>query len=70
MKIPYQGKEIEAIEIEPITSDEKWNVYKLSDGELLCTKTILISVFKATNEITPDGKPLYMTKTEIIIKVK
>ncbi len=70
MKIPYQGKVIEANEIEPVTSDEKWNVYKLPNEKLLCIKTNLISVFEAVDEKTPDGELVYIIKSSTIVKVK
>ena len=68
--INYQGKQIEATEIEVITANEPWSEYRLQDGKLLCVKNVLISVYKAVNEKTPDGKPLYMTKNQNIVKVK
>ncbi len=70
MKIPYQSKSIEVNEVEPVTSDEKWNIYKLPNEKLLCIKTNLISVFEATEEKTPEGETVYIVKTNTIIKVK
>lgn len=69
-KVPYLGKQIEAEEVETTSSDEKWNTYKLSDGHWLSIKTILVRVFRASHETTPEGLPLYIVNTQTIIKVK
>jgi hypothetical protein len=68
--INYQGKQIEANEIEVITSNEGWNEYQLADGKVLKVKTVLISVCRASNEKDNDGQPLYLTKTSQIVRVK
>jgi ribosome-interacting GTPase 1 len=70
MQVPYQGKTIEAEEVEVLSADEKWNTYKLSNGIWLSIKTVLVRVFAATTEKSPNGEPLYMTNTQTIVKVK
>ena len=70
MQIEYQGKLIEVTEIEVLTENEKWNEYQLADGKILSIKTILLSVTKAKSEITQGGSPLYLTKTQQVVKVK
>jgi len=57
MKVPYQGKQIEVEEVETISSDEKWNVYKLADGKWLSVKTVLIKCLRAVGEKTRKAKP-------------
>jgi len=66
----YQGKEIEVIEVEPVTSNEVWNEYQLSDGKVLSIKTVLITTLKAVSEKDADGNSLYVVKTQQIVKVK
>jgi hypothetical protein len=68
--INYQGKSIDAEEIDVLTSNEKWNEYQLADGAELATKTVLIRVFKAIAEKTPDGEPLYIINSNSFVKVK
>jgi hypothetical protein len=70
MKIGFQGKEIEVVEVEPVNANEPWSEYQLADGVVLSIKTVLISVHKALSETNPDGTPLYLTKTHQVIKVK
>ncbi len=70
MKVPYQGRLIEAEELETRTSNEYWNVYKLPNDKMLCVKTILISVFKSTEEKDSEGNLVYIVKTNTVVKVK
>ena len=68
--INYQGKEISVQELDVLISTEKWNEYQLSDGSELAVKNVLIRVFKAADEKTPNGEPLYITNNQTIVKVK
>jgi len=42
MKLQYQGKEIEAEGVAVTDAKEYWNEYKLSDGNTLRIKVILV----------------------------
>ena len=70
MIVQYQGKGIEATEVEVITANEPWSEYRLSDGKILSVKNVLISVFRAVDVKSPDGELLYMTKNQTIVKVR
>jgi hypothetical protein len=70
VKVPYQGKQIDAEEVETLSSDEKWNTYKLADGRWLSVKIVLVRCIKAVKDKTPEGEPLYIVNTQTIIKVK
>lgn len=70
MKLQYQGKMIEVEEVEALSSDEKWNSYKLADGKWISTKLVLVKVCKALTEKTPDGDTLYIVNAQTIVKVK
>lgn len=70
MIINYQGKSIEVEEIDVLTEKELWNEYQLSNGDVLSIKLILIKVIKAYTEKSPDGLPLYIVRTQNVVKVK
>lgn len=70
MQINFQGRLVEAEEVETLTADEKWNTYKLADDKWLSVKTVLVKVCRATIEKTPEGEPLYVINTQTIVKVK
>jgi len=68
--VSYQGRNVEVEEVEVLTESERWNEYQLADGKVLRIKTILLSVVRAVNERTPNGTPLYITKTHNVVEVK
>ena len=70
MKVNYQGREVEATEVEVISSDEKWNQYQLIDGKVLMFKEVLVSVYKMEGITNPDGTPAYQFQTHKVVRVK
>jgi hypothetical protein len=70
MKVNFQGKEVEATEVEVLTSDEKWNQYQLADGKVLMFKEVLVSVYKLEGVTNPDGTPAYQFQTHKVVRVK
>jgi hypothetical protein len=70
MQIDYQGKKIDVREVEPVTSKEDWNEYRLTSGKVLMVKTVLVRALEATTEKLPNGEPLYLTNTQQIIKIR
>jgi len=70
MQIDYQGRKIEATEVDPITSKEEWNEYRLKDGRILMIKTVLIKACEAVGEKMPDGGAIFAVNTQTIVKVK
>jgi len=70
MKVPYQGREVIAQEVDVLSASEPWCEYQLADGRVLSIKTVLISVSRAVTEKTPDGEPLYLTRTHQVVKVR
>jgi len=70
MKLTYQGKQVEAEEVEVLTETERWNEYQLADGSVLSVKLVLIKVMKALDEKSPDGQALYMINSQNVVKVK
>jgi len=70
MKIEYQGKKVEATEVEPVASKEEWNEYQLVNGDVLLVKTVLVRALKANEEKALDGTPLYNVQTQTIVKIR
>ena len=68
MQILFNNKQIEVEEVEVVTSNEPWSEYRLIDGTLISCKAVLISIFKATTEKSPDGAALYVIKSQNIVK--
>lgn len=70
MKVNYQGNEVEATEVEVLSSDERWNQYQLADGKILLFKEVLVSVYKLVGVTNPDGTPAYQFQTHKVVRVK
>jgi len=70
MKINYQGREVEANEVEVVSSNEHWNEYQLADGKVLLLKTVLVGVQRIEGVTNPDGSPTYQMQTHIVPRVR
>ena len=70
MKVKFKDKEVEGKEIDVLLSNEKWNEYQLSDGNILMFKEVLISVVKVIGEQNPDGTPAYIFQTHKVTRIK
>jgi hypothetical protein len=57
-------------EIEMIEAKERWSEYRLSDGTTLRLKPVMIAIFRADGQYTPDGEPVYNMKSTLITDVR
>lgn len=71
MKVDFNGKQVEAKEMDVLSAEEHWNTYRLEDGTTLVLKSVLISVHRLEGEKNPDGSQVYRIQTSPpIIRVK
>jgi len=70
MKVKHNDQEVEAIEVEVLSSEEHWNQYQLADGKVLAFKEVLVSVFKLEGVTNLDGTPAYQFQTSKVVRVK
>ena len=70
METQWQGKEVEATEVDVILSKEQWNEYQLSDGKILLLKTVLVGIQKIEGVTNPDGSPVYQFQTHLVPRVR
>lgn len=70
MKVQYQGKEVEATEVEVLLNKEQWNEYQLSDGKVLLLKTVLVGIQRIEGLTNPDGTPIYQFQTHLVPRVR
>lgn len=57
-------------EIDMVEAKETWSEYRLADGTRLRVKPVMIAVFRAGNELSPDGEPVYNMKSTLVIDVR
>lgn len=70
MKTNFQGREVEATEIDVLLSKEQWSEYQLADGKVLLLKTVLTGVQRVEGQTNPDGSPIYILQTHLVPRVK
>lgn len=57
-----EGEDVDFEEVE-----ERWNVYRLSDGSTLKVKLVLIGV-KRLKKHNPDGSPIYVIQSHNLVR--
>lgn len=57
-------------EIDMLEAKEVWSEYRLSDGTTLRVKPVMIAVFRADGQQSPDGEPVYNTKSTLVMDVR
>jgi len=68
IKVNYQGKLIDAIEMDFIAK-EGWNEYELSDGTILRMKAVASNIIKVLDEYDNDGNPVYMVRSSNVLGI-
>ena len=57
-------------EIEILEAKERWSEYRLADGTTLRLRPVMIAVFRADGQYTPEGVPVYNMKSTLITDVR
>lgn len=70
MKVKYQGRDVEAIEVGFITRKEDFNEYQLSDGKILRLKTVLTDVIILENEKDEKGNQAYQFSFTMVNRIR
>ena len=66
-KVSYQGREVDAIDVNFKVGREDWNQYQLADGTELRMRLIVSAVYMVPGEHDQDGNPVYVVKSGNII---
>jgi len=67
VKVEFEGKQHDAVPVEPNQSNEHWNQYLLDDGTVLKLKTVVTSIMRLIGAYTPDGDPVYVVKSGNVV---
>jgi hypothetical protein len=59
-----------ATEVDMVEAKEVWSEYRLSDGTTLRVKPVMIAVFRTDGQQSPDGEPVYNTKSTLVMDVR
>ena len=69
-KINFQGREVDATEIEFQTRKEDWNEYQLMDGTVIKMKLVVSEIFRIEGMYDEAGTPVYQIKSTNLPVVK
>lgn len=68
-KVPYKGKQVDAIEVSFKVDREDWNQYQLADGSELRMRLIVRQVFFLPGEFDDEGNPVYSVSSGNMLMV-
>ena len=66
-KITYQGREVDAIEVNFKVNREDWNEYQLADGTELRMRLVVGEVYYLPGTYDREGKPVYFVKSQNLV---
>jgi len=66
-KLTYQGREIDAVEVDFKVLKEDWNEYDLADGTRVKVKYVASNMVRLINEYDNDGDPIYLVKSSNVL---
>ena len=69
-KINFQGREVDATEIEFQTRKEDWNEYQLMDGSIVRMKLVVSEILRIEGVYDKEGNPVYHIKSTNVAAVK
>ena len=69
-KINFQGREVDATEVEFKTRGEDWNEYQLMDGTVIKMKLVVSEIFRIEGMHDAEGNPVYYIKSTNVPFVK
>jgi len=69
-KVPYKGREVEAVEVDFQTRKEDWNEYQLMDGSSVKMKMVVSEFFKVPDEYDPEGNPVYVVRSQNVLRTR
>ena len=69
-KINFQGREVDATEVEFQTRKEDWNEYQLMDGTVIKMKLVVSEIFRIEGVYDNEGNPAYQIKSANLPVVK
>jgi len=69
-KINFQGREVDATEVDFQTRKEDWNEYQLMDGTVVKMKLVVSEIFRIEGMYDETGNPVYQIKSTNLPVVK
>jgi hypothetical protein len=67
IKVNFQGREADAVEVDFKTIKEDWNEYDLADGTRVKVKSVASNMVRLIDEYDNDGNPIYLVKSSNVL---
>ena len=68
-KMNFQGREVDATDVEFQTRKEDWNEYQLMDGTVIKMKLVVSQIFRIDGKYDNEGNPAYQIKSTSVAAV-
>ena len=69
-KSMFQGKEVNATEVDFQTRREDWNEYQLMDGSIIRMKVVIGEIFRIDDLYDTEGNPVYQVRSSNVMMVR
>ena len=69
-KINFQGREVDATEVEFQTRKEDWNEYQLMDGSVIKMKAVVGEIVRIEGKYDNEGNPVYVVRSNNVLIVR
>ena len=69
-KIKWKDKEIEVEDLDFDIINESPSEYKAEDGTIIRVRVVTTNIFRAVEEKTPDGDPLFIVRSNNVLSTK
>lgn len=65
----FEGKLVDAIELDFQTKKEEWNEYEVADGTTIRVKLVTSNIVRVQNRYDNEGNPIYLVKSSNVVGV-
>lgn len=65
----FEGKLVDAIELDFKTKKEEWNEYEVTDGTTIRVKLVTSNIVRVQNRYDNEGNPIYLVKSSNVVGV-
>jgi len=69
IKVPFQGKTVDGLDMDFKSIKEDWNEYQINDGTIVRMKVVVVNIAKVTDKYDNEGNPVYIVKTSNVLAI-
>jgi len=69
IKIPFEGKTVDGLDMDFKSIKEDWNEYQINDGTIVRMKVVVVNIAKLTDKYDNEGNPVYIVKTSNVLAI-